>query len=392
MNTVEERTPLLRYARRARARLAFVRGLEWALRAAFYAGLVALAAVASHKLFGVPMPATPAAIGLGAAVLFVGILCAFVPAVTLVEAAGAVDAAAGWKERLSSALALGRVDHPMEQALVDDIRARLGQRAPSDLFPWRAPRELRFLPLVVVAIIVAARFVPSLDLFGVQAREKEKREQEKEIAVAIEKLKDQRRELEKAKEHQPTERLQQALAKIDQLMAELQKNPPPEKQEMLAQISKLADELQKMKNELAQAQAQAEKLQKAASKETAEQGEFGKLLKEGKFKEAAQELAKLQKKMQDGKLSKEDQEKLEKQLERLAEKLKNEKDMSDLKDKMAKAMQGAEKGDQQAMDDLKQSLESLDGEMDEAESLAEALKDLENLAEAMAKDKKKCPS
>ena len=115
-------------------------------------------------------------------------------------------------------------------------------------------------------------------------------------------------------------------------------------------------------------------------------------MKEGKFKEAAEELAKMQKAIRDGKMPKAEQEKIKKQLEKLAEKMSKDKDLQEFEKKLAKAMQGMENGYVEGMDDLAKSMESLDGDLDDAESLADALKDLENLAEALAKGEGECPS
>ncbi len=394
---MEHRKGVIRYARRARARLSLIRGVEWTLRALFWASCLALVSVSAHKLFAVPVPVLTGSIGLGAAVLLVGLVAAFVPRLSLVEAAAAVDEKAGWKERLSSVMALRSVSHPMEHALVEDVGGRLASRPPSRMFPFRAPRELKFLPLVVVALIVAARLVPQLDLFGHDAARKEEEKKQEEITKAIEKLEKKKELLEK--NEQLSERVKGVVDKIDALMKDLQQNPKMDQKEALSKIANLADELQKMKSELGKSQSLAEKIQKAAAKETADMGELGKMLKQGKFAEAAQELAKMRNALQEGKMSAEDKEKLKKQMEKLAEKLRKEmakdkesKESKEFEKKLAKAMEGLEKGDENMMDGLQQSLDSLDGEMDDMESLAEALKDLEDLAEAMAKDKGKCPS
>jgi hypothetical protein len=388
---VNPQQAILRYARRARRRLALVRGVDGATKAIFWALCVATAAVAAHKLFGTPLALVPWAIGLGASVVVVGLLTAVFPRLTLFEAAGAVDAGAGWKERLSSAMALATVAHPMEQALLDDVARRLSERKPSQLFPLRVPGAAKYAPLLVAAIIVLAQVVPSIDLFGLETARKEKQKEKEAIEAAIEKLEQRKKELQKGE--QLGEKVKQVLDKIDALEKELHATPPMEKKEALAKVNALTDELSKMKNDLAKAQSMAEKIQKAAAKDTSgETGELGKLMKEGKFKEAAQELAKMQKALQEGKLSKTEQEKLKKQLEKLAEKMAKDKDLSEFEKKLAKAMQGMEQGQEQGMDDLAQQLESLDGELNDAEALAEALKDLENLSDALAKGEGECPS
>lgn len=387
---------LRRCAGRARRRLALVRGVEGALRTAFYASLVALVAVAAHRVFAMPLSWMPLLVGLSAAIVTVGLVMAFVPRIALVEAAAAVDARAGWKERLSSALAIDTATHPMELALLEDVTARAATVRPSTLFPLRLPRETRFTAIAILAAVVAHFWVPPLDLFGVAAKEKEETDERRRIESVLEKLEKKRTEL--LAEEKVPQRVMDALAKIDELAKELQKTPPPEKKETLAKVGKLADELKKMKDELAKAESLSDQLQKAAKKDSAgELGKLGEKLRQGKFQEAAQELAKMQQALKDGSMSDEDKEKLKKQLEKLAKKLEDleklgDETPKDFKDKLAKAMKGVEKDDADMMDDLQDSLEALAGEMDEVEALGQALKDLDSLADALAQDRVRCPS
>jgi hypothetical protein len=390
MNIVDDRRDILRYARRARARQILVRSVEGFLRGLFWATGLAFLALAAHRLLGTPLPYVPAAIALGATALAAGLLTAFFPWIDLVRAAGAVDERAGWKERLSSALALASVDHPMERALLEDVRTLLKRHKPSELFPFRVPRELKWMPLVLVAIAAGYTWMPAVDFLGFQAEARQKQKDKEEVAETVVKLEKLRKDLQK--DAQSLEKVKDILRKIEQLENELHKNPPPDKKETLAQITKLAEELQKLKNELGKSEALAEKLQKAASKDSGEAGELGQKLKEGKFAEAAQELAKLRNALQEGKLSKEEREKLKKQMEALAEKLGKDKELSEFEKKLREAMQGMELGQEQMMDGLQQALSGLDGELDQADSLEEALKDLESLADALAKEHGECPS
>jgi hypothetical protein len=389
MNVMDDRRDLLRFARRARARQRLVRGVEGALRALFWTLGLACLAVALHRLLGTPLPVAIGAAALGGMVVLWALLAAYLPRLDLLQAAAAVDEKAGWKERLSSAIALPTTDHPMERALVDDVRARLGKQAPSGLFPLRAPRELKWAPLWLLGIAAAWFIVPKADLLGFQAKEREKEKSKELIAEALEKLEKRKEEL--AKGDASYEKIKDALKKIDALAQDLQKTPPPEKKDVLAQISKLSEELAKLKNELAKSEALAEKLQKAMARESGDAGELGEKIKEGRFREAAQELAKLRNKLQEGKLSEKEKEKLQEQMEKLAEKLSKDKELSEFEKKVQQALQGLELGKEQMMDGLQQGLQALDGELAQEDMLAEALKDLENLADALAKGEGDCP-
>jgi hypothetical protein len=389
MNVVNDRKDLVRFARRARARRGLVRAVEVSLRALFYALCASFLALLAAKLLSLSIPVPESAVGLAALVLLSGLIAAFVPRLDLLESAAAVDERAGWKERLSSALAIPVLQHPMEAALVEDVRERLRDQKPSRLFPLRAPRELRFAPLPALAIAAVAFLVPPQDLLGLAAREKEKVREKKEIAAAVEKLEARKKALEKS--DRPMEKAKEALKKIEALAAEFQKNPPADRKEAVAEISKLSDEIKKMKEELSKSGALAERMQKAAAEKGGDTGELGKMIREGNFSKAVQELAKMRNALQEGKLSKEEREKLQRQMEALAEKMSKDKELSEMEKKLAKAIQGLKDGDEKGLEDLQKQLSQLEGDQAESEQLAESLKDLENLSDALAKGEGECP-
>jgi hypothetical protein len=390
MNVVNERRDLVRFARRARARQGLVRAVDVALRALFYALCVSLAALIAAKVLGLTIPIRESVTGLGAVVGVAALIALFFPRRDLLESAAEVDLRAGWKERLSSALALPALTHPMEHALVDDVREKLKEHKPSRLFPLRAPRELKLTPVIAIAIAAVSYFVPQGDLLGYVAREKEKRKDKEEISLAIEKLEKRKKELEKG--DKSMDKIKDAIKKIDALAIELQKNPPPDRKEAIAKITNLNDELKQLKDELAKGAALAEKLQKAAAdKGGGDTGELGKLFREGKFAEAVQELAKMRNALQEGKMSPAEREKLRKEMEALQEKLSKDKDLQNLEKKLADAMKGMQDGDEKGLDGLQKELGKMESELNESEQLAEAMKDLENLSDALAKGEGECP-
>jgi hemerythrin superfamily protein len=390
MNVVNERKDLVRFARRARARQGLVRAVHTALRTLFYALCAALAGLLTMKFLGLVIPVRESVLGLCAVVAVAGLIALFFPRKNILETAAEVDLRAGWKERLSSALSLPALTHPMEHALVDDVREKLKEQKPSRLFPLRAPGELKFSPVVAIAIAAVAYLVPQVDVFGFIAKEKEKKKEKEEISLAIERLERRKKELEKGE--RPMDKIKDAIKKIDALASELQKNPPPDRKEALAQISKLADELKQLKDELNKAAALAEKLQKAAGEKGGDAGELGKLIREGKFQQAVQELAKMRNALQEGKLTEAQREKLRKEMEKLAEKMAKDKDLGEMEKKLAQAMKGLQDNNEKDLDGLQNALGKLDAELDEKEQLAEALKDLENLSDALAKGQGECPT
>ena len=387
----KEQKRIAGYVRRVRARIGFARGLSGALRAVFYASLVLLIAVTTHRLVGVEIPLEWTAGVLGAGILLIGLLTALVPRIGLLEAAATADERAGWNERISSAMSLESAERPMEAALLEDADDRLRRRTPSELIPLRVPRELRYVPLVAVLVAAVAFLVPDLDLLGYQAEAREKDKEREEIKVALVKLERRKKELKKINKD-PSEKEKAMLDKIDALMKDLTRKSPPDKKQAMAQISSLADELQKLKNDRGRAQAMAQKIQKAMSKEGPDAGELGRMLKSGRFKEAIEALAAMRKAARQGNMTPQQREQLEKQMQALKERLGMDKDLSDLEKQLAKAMEGMQEGDSQAMEGLEDMLAELDADLSSSESLADALQDLKNLAKAMGKQPHECPS
>jgi len=387
---VADRQDLVRYAKRARLRQMLVRGVSGLQKSLLYGLSLALLGVVADRMFSLRLPWPAFSLGLAGAAVLGSLLYALFPNLELLEAASRVDVRAGWKERLLSALSLPAVAHPMEQALVEDVRARLKGQSVSRLFPYQAARELKLVPVAGLALVLAFFFIPALDVLGLEARQKEKAKEKEELKSVVQKLEERKKKLEK--EDRPLDRVKEAIKKIDALAAQLHQDPPPDRKEALAKIANLAEELEKMKHELSQSAALAEKLQKAASKENGEPGQLTPLLKVGKFMEAAQELAQLRNKLQENKLSPADKAKLQKELEKLLEKMSQDKDLSELEKKLARAMKGLNQDNEKDLSDFQKSLQDLDSDLTEKEMLAQALDDLEKLADALAKDEGECPT
>ena len=106
MSDVNERKDLLRYARRARARQGLVRAVDVALRATFYALCASLAGLLTMKFLGLEIPVRESVLGFCGVIALAALVALFFPRRDLLETAAEVDRRAGWKERLSSALAI----------------------------------------------------------------------------------------------------------------------------------------------------------------------------------------------------------------------------------------------------------------------------------------------
>src|SRR5207237_1871338 len=112
------------------------------------------------------------------------------------------------------------------------------------------------------------------------------------------------------------------LAQIQKKTDELTKAPPAAKDKLMVELNSLTDALKERQKQLGspeQINRQLQQLKEMGSQGPADQ--FAKDLARGDFKKAAQELQKLQEKMQSGKLTEAEKKALKEQLAEMAKKL-----------------------------------------------------------------------
>jgi hypothetical protein len=144
---------LTRLVRQRRALFYGVRGLTWGL-------CLAVVPVALRAMVG-PW-ALPAAGGLAAAGLLVGLLYGMLLRVPPVDALGLADRAFDLKDRLATAHdLLGRQDRgALAEAAIEDAEQHARQITLGRAVPWRWPRELKLLPAPVLVLAVLPYLPP----------------------------------------------------------------------------------------------------------------------------------------------------------------------------------------------------------------------------------------
>jgi hypothetical protein len=144
---------LTRLVRQRRALFYGVRGLTWGL-------CLAVVPVALRAMVG-PW-ALPAAGGLAAAGLLVGLLYGMLLRVPPVDALGLADRAFDLKDRLATAHdLLGRQDRgALAEAAIEDAEQHARQITLGRAVPWRWPREVKLLPAPVLVLAVLPYLPP----------------------------------------------------------------------------------------------------------------------------------------------------------------------------------------------------------------------------------------
>jgi len=434
-----------RQVARARRRLnfaQFLRMVSWSLTAALAVALIGLVIPRIWAIGVSSQVWTWSWIGgsLGTGLL-VGWLIAFVKRRGDLEAAIELDRRYGLKERVSSSLSLSPQERDSEfgQALLTDAARRVERIDVREQFAVPVGHWRNLLPLIpALAMFVIVFFVP-LAQSKVTASPQTLQQQKERIKKAI-------TELEKKNEQLKKEAAEKGLKELENVFTELKKEIDKAKgdkaadhKEAMVNLNEMAKELQKKKDALAGNEQFKKQLEDLKDLEKGPGDKMAEALKEGDLQEAAKEVGKLMEQLKNGELSKEDAQKLGKQLEQIQKKIedlraqheqkkqelkdeiekkKNEGDaagaakaqeqldklqaqdkqmngamkkMADKLGKAAKQLQEGKPGDQQAaaqaMQEMAEDLQEMQDQLAEAEGLEEALEQLEDAKDAMNCDK-----
>jgi hypothetical protein len=228
-----------------RTRIRLLLAQRWAVRAVLIAAALAASAALVLRQAGTPLPPE----WLAPAFLFAaagGALWGWNRKISAMDAARLADQRLGLKERLSSGLEIaeGRCESPLAPALIEDAARHGALLQPAEVFPWRLPREGRWLALA--AVLLAGVFVlPELPFFQ-SPREQAERAALRREGRRIESI---AREVEKRKELGRAEVSRRVAENMRRLGIQMQRGQVDKKRAMLAS--------NRLTNELKQAQRQA---------------------------------------------------------------------------------------------------------------------------------------
>lgn len=392
-----------RFLRRARGRQLLVRAVHGLFLSLLPLSLGMAGLFWMDRLVGLTLPGAWLAGGTVAVAVSMILACVVFPRQGKLALAAQLDEAAGWKERLSSFVAIGRPARPMELALVDDVRAKVETARVSELLPWTGPRCLRWLP-VALAITLAGWFAPPLDLLGLRGSTAENAKKEDPATRVAEKLEKKVKERKKPRAGVRSRRTEQARKQIEALAQKVRANPRDKKQAM-AQVSQVSDQLKKAKEEVQTAEQVAEELEKAASNPAFDfPSDMAKMIQNGRFSEAAKELAGLRRMRKDPELSEEQKRELDRKLKEMAAQMEEmakslEQSLKDLEgdpralEKMKEMIEGLKDAAKELADaqgevpdttDLEELLDALDSDLADLEDLKEMLGDLEDFEAELA--------
>ena len=386
---------VLKVVRRAAWRLSLQRAAElllwsWTV-AAFGAALIA----AAGKLFAWPPWQVVAVCGvlMGISTIVGGVL-GWLFRVRLIRAAAELDRAFALEDRVSSLITVPAdlKNEPACQALLRDVMRRLEGIEVGERIRWKLPRPL-WAPLVPAVLGIACWLL--LPSWQQQARVQGTVTDRPDAALQKEAAERLRRAAEPMNhalkvlmpqaegEGEELKKLRELLGELERLTKELKQKPEKrlDPDRALSKLGEVEKQLQQQRARLAEQQKLRNTLAdlaRRAEKAAASQGplaKFQQALRQGQLDEAAEQLRKLAEQIQNAKLDPAQKQRLQQQLQQLAEELKKLQQLKEAKERLLKSgLKGKEL--QKALQALQQQL----GDPQRLQQLARGLQQAARLA------------
>lgn len=298
---------------------------------------------------------------------------------TRMSAAVEVDRRFRLKERISSAMELTPDDaeSPAGQALIEDAQVRASDLAIADEFQFK-PRWTALLPLAPMAVIAILFLIPNAgkEVIAEEAPKFDKKRVQAQIEEFRKKVEEKRKQLDAKGLKDASAELKSLGKKFDKLMAETEKSP----KETMVKLNDIKKQLENRRKELGDRKELSKNLNKLKDLGKGPAKKLSKALGEGDFDKAAEAIKEIADKLKNGKLDKDGAKALAKDLNKLAQALKEakerrEREIEDLKNQVEKAKQN---GDLNKAAQLQEKLE-------EKQRQANQMKKLDNIADKLQK-------
>jgi hypothetical protein len=302
------------------------------------------------------------------------------------DAAIELDRRYGLKERVSSTLALTPAEQSTEigRALMSDASRRVERIDVREQFAV-SPTWRLVLPLAPAIAIVVLALLPNAAMEQAEASPEQPEAIKKQIKVATQKLQEKLRENQKKAEElglKDSDVLKEVNKELDKLAGK----ETADRKDAMLKLNDLAKEIEKRKQDLGGADKMRKELDKLKDIAKGPADKMAAAMKEGDFGKAEEEMKKLAEEMKAGKLDKEAQEKLAKQLDQMKEKI--EQAMADQKQAREQLQQQIEQklaeGNVGEAAKLQQQLDKMNqGARQQEQMMQQLAQDLKDAAQAM---------
>ncbi len=282
-----------------------------------------------------------------------------------------LDARAGLKESLSTALYMEKVDDPWARAMLETAAEKARRVDVRGAIPYQAPRLWPVPFGAAVALLIVWIAVPRYDVLGLFAKKQEQIKKHQEVLA----VKEER----KADEKKLDDLLKRAKVEFkdeqgkDGKEGEQAKELDPEaiRRAAVKDLTNLSEKLQEAKegDKAAQLQALKDEMQKLRQPGEGALSELSRDLSKGDFGKAKQALDKLEQQLaNDSSMSNEQKQQLKDQMNNLAQQLQK---LGEGQEQVAKQLE------QQGLD--KKSAEEIAKKASDPEALKKALEELKNM-------------
>jgi hypothetical protein len=337
----------------------FLRVLGWSLFTSLLIAAIGLAIPRLWVLHVQPQVWDWSWIGGGIGVgLLMAAMWTYVIRRSRLDAAIELDRRYGLKERVSSTLALtpDELGTDIGRALMSDASRRVERIDVREQFAV-SPTWRLVLPLAPAIAIVVLAMLPNAAMEHAEASPEQPEAIKKQIKVATQKLQEKLRESQKKAEElglKDNDTLKEVTKELDKLAGK----ETADRKDAMLKLNDLAKEIEKRKQDLGGADKMRKELDKLKDIAKGPADKMAAALKEGDFGKAEEEMKKLAEEMKAGKLDKEAQEKLAKQLD-------------DMKQKIEQAMAEQKQAREQLQQQIEQKL--AEGNIGEAAKLQQQL-------------------
>ncbi|MCG3137683.1 MAG: hypothetical protein HJJLKODD_01532 [Phycisphaerae bacterium] len=341
--------------------------------------------------------------GLAAAVLAVSLIWAWVLRKNELQAAAALDAAAGLKERLSTGLFCQPLEDVFARAVVEDAES-LSQRVSARSFiRFRWPSSLSFATVAMVLALIFSYLPISPLQSTVQANQNGDQKNAEIRKQEVQRIQRELQPLKELAEKNPSlSSLKEKLKSLDDLPMEKLQTPESVRKEAIKKVDDMADELRKQRDnanseQLSELQRMFRNLKSTQQPQTPTE-KLTQSLAKGDFKSAQdaikemqEELAKLEQKSDPQKAQQ-----MEQQMKNLADQLKKAAEQQEKKDQLQQELKQAgvdEKTAQKATEQLtKQDMQKMADQMKKQGASDQQVKEMQKKLESMQQACKQCNS
>ncbi len=277
------------------------------------------------------------------------------------NAAIEIDRRFGLKERVSSALMLAPDELQSEsgRALIHDASRRIEVITVKDKFQlqsgWRA-----LLPLAPALAVIGIMFLP--DAQPSTKAGAATVESRKKIKSAAEELKRRIAQRRKSAQQKGLKDAEELFKKIEQGANDLANKDDVDRKKAMIEINDLAKQIEKRRSSLGDSEEMKKQFDKLKNLESGPAERVANALKSGNFKNALNQLEKLQEKLKNGDLSESEKKQLAKQLGQMKQKLQEMVDaQQEAKEKLEQEIQKKmEQGDLEGANKLQRKLDQLE--------------------------------